>query len=206
MTTIIKERPILFSARMVKAILDGDKTQTRRVVKFVESTLTPLGHVECARDGLPIWWDSPPPQSIRDSDYYDHGMPCPYGRPGDRLWVRESFWIAEVAGEGIGNAFLVYDDEIIGSEPMPRELRRLVSAKTFGHKPSIHMPRWASRITLEITDVRVEAVTSISYNDAKSEGVDSIEEFERLWKAINGESSWRKNVWVWALGFRVVSR
>lgn len=82
----MKERPILFSAEMVRAILDGRKTQTRREVKFKGPWLDPLPHVEYARDGMPIWFSSPPTDEIRQSDYFDNGYPCPYGKPGDRLY------------------------------------------------------------------------------------------------------------------------
>jgi len=87
----IVSRPILFSSPMVRAILGGSKTMTRRVVNFDKHGFTqPLPHVEYARDGMPIWWSSPPSEKIRASDYYDNGFPCPYGRVGDRLWVRET--------------------------------------------------------------------------------------------------------------------
>ncbi len=95
---------------------------------------------------------------------------CPYGIPGDRLWVRESFWIAEMEGQGIGNQFLVYDEEM-DKEPHPSKLRPTFDMK-WGHNPSIHMPRWASRITLEVTEVRVKKLQQITEEDAKSEGVE----------------------------------
>jgi hypothetical protein len=189
-----KERPILFSGPMVRSILDGRKTQTRRIIKHRENRW------ECSDDGVtgkawPFWpcyvFGEPEPIA----------MPCPYGKPGDRLWVRETFnsdWCDQVIFKADGG-----------------------SAKDAGYtkepkwKRSIHMPRWASRITLEIIAVRVERLNEISEADAIAEGVliDGIgspggpmrvsqRAFKIFWQAINGPESWAANPWVWVIEFR----
>lgn len=145
---------------------------------------------------------------------------CPYGIPGDRLWVRESFWIAEVEGQGIGNQFLVYDEEM-NKEPHPSKLRPTFDMK-WGHNPSIHMPRWASRLTLEITNARVERLQKISTQDAMNEGLapntmpqrdndpyckidGTIRAFGQLWDSIYVKDTWEKNPWVWVIEFKRAS-
>lgn len=200
-TTAVKERPILFSGEMVRAILDGRKTQTRRVVNrkhlpFVESLLGGL------LDGK---WNQ---------------RPMPYGRPGDRLWVREAHTISN-GGDAIYRVDYPANAEARGLENIPPE-------SEVRWRPSIHMPRWASRITLEITDVRVERVRSISRDDAMAEGVervpapimaaawrdyrggpadwvtDPVRSFSGLWDSINAGRGygWDTNPWVWVIEFR----
>ena len=165
----MRERPILFSAPMVRAILAGTKTQTRRVCK---------GQREL-------------------SNVHDFQIDrCPYGQLGDRLWVRET-WLRHSVN--VPNDYLYRadhpDDGTIGPAHG-------------GWKPSIHMPRWASRITLEITDVRVERLQDISARDAWAEGitpspdVDPYHEYRDLWESINGPGSWDANPWVWAVSFK----
>lgn len=192
-----KERPILFSGPMVRAILSGAKTQTRRIVKP-----QPSPHL------LEGEWIHPP---------------CPYGRAGDRLWVRESFSIDirdplncviytatpeygkyRNAGEVVRSSF---PD---GSLPTRDESRRAMLSKFWKSKPSIFMPRWASRITLEITGIRVERLQAITNEDARDEGFANGEResesdaFRNLWDVINGEGSWEANPWVWVVEFRRV--
>lgn len=173
----MKERPILFSGEMVRAILDGRKTQTRRVIK-------PQGE----------------PYTIEDVDV----LKCPYGIPGDRLWVRETF--ADLRGMGFGHKWAYRADTPEGSES-----DRIRIGYGVRWKPSIHMPRWASRITLEITDIRVERVQDITYIDAKAEGVeyekgytDPREAFATLWNSINAKRDygWAMNPWVWIIEFK----
>lgn len=195
----MKERPILFSAPMVRALLAGTKTQTRRAMK-------------------PQPWARPEPEDGLWRLYAgDEGMepfPCPYGQPGDRLWVKESFWGCDLPGYG-DTPCVVYDDEWTGGEYAPAEPRPW--ARKFGRIPSIHMPRDASRITLEVTEVRVERLQDISRNDAAAEGVDEwaagalspqgqLEDprvqFDMLWESINGRGSWGANPWVWVVCFR----
>ena len=148
------ERPILFSAPMVRAILAGTKTQTRRIIKCPAHY-----QIEEKDDGKPWPWMY---DSERDRDHF---MPCPYGEPGTRLWVREAFmhepadycWEASVSIP-CRPASTVYRADFPDSKPGE------------GWKPSIHMPRNLSRITLEIVDVRVERLQDISEADAIAEG------------------------------------
>jgi hypothetical protein len=183
-----QERPILFSAPMVRAILDGRKTQTRRIVKGVDGN---------------SW--------IRiKGGYGTHVVDekalaaCPYGVPGDRLWVRETFQIRDTIK---GRRILV--DQ--GSEKRNgRHANYRADAENVCRwRPSIHMPRWASRILLEVTDVRVQRLHDISEADACAEGVTPIpqrhrdefdsaphrETFVGLWVRINGPSAWGVNPW-----------
>lgn len=156
----IKERPILFSAPMVRAILEGRKTVTRRVCKPQPSA---NAHTTCA-SGNPMgaWWETG-----KDINR------CPYGKPGDRMWVRETFAFADKSGSHDGAP----DDHWRPARPgMEPEIYRCWYRASDGHaadgfwKPSIHMPRWASRILLEITAVRVERLQDISEEQAKAEG------------------------------------
>ena len=197
----MKERPILFSAPMVRAILDGTKTQTRRVVKgFALELLQP--------DNF-----TPEYVALPENDL------SPVGLPGDRLWVRETFvhepadycWEASVSIP-CRPAHTVYRAD---SDPTGK-------ANGAGWTPSIHMPRALSRITLEITGVRVERLQSISDTDAIAEGVkptsdgafhieedryrapDPAECYARLWESINGAGTWAANPWVWVIEFKRV--
>lgn len=221
----MKERPILFSGPMVRAILEGRKTQTRRVVK------------------PPLWWEghritgtTPHGRSSRYQDIlssWDGGrqMFCPRGQPGDRLWVKEAF--------GFDAAY----DHV-----KPRDIREMAELKNrmietrhnkgFPHGGSIvlahkadwtpdyvhrwrssrFMPKWASRLTLEVTGIRVERLQDISEEDARAEGVqcsgcestehrhcDNLgQKFRQLWESIHGPGSWDRNPWVWAITFEEI--
>ena len=180
----MKERPMLFSAPMVRAILDGRKTVTRRIVK--------------ARDLE--WMDVH--QGLREPDNAER---CPYGQPGgDRLWVRET-WAAPHAYDHLPPRLIPQDARIhyAATEDRGGLLWR----------PSIHMPRWASRITLEVTGVRVERLRACNEVDAIAEGAPwaacgAPQEgshkagFAQLWEQINGPDSWDANPWVWVVEFR----
>lgn len=223
------ERPILFSAPMVRAILENRKTQTRRIVSDKARIGYPHHEIEKADEvsftagSLSFTWD------------------CPYGAPGDHLWVREVFgihdgdygtvlrWRADQASVWVGarGPHGESEDFILGGPVEdPPVIRRW--------KPSIHMPRWASRITLEVTGVRVERLRDISEADAKAEGCEDLTmdqeaidalandlteanalalalgpgtftakcEFMDLWQSINGADSWANNPWVWVVEFR----
>lgn len=193
----MKERPILFNADMVRAILDGRKTQTRRVVK---ADFDIIG--ECDDGSLWPWRED-------CENGGDIWYPCPYGQPGDRLWVRETWAMS-------GHQRVEYR-----AAPADGSDFRCVDR----WRPSIHMPRWASRITLEITAVRVERLQDISEEDAKAEGVWKYGDedcwkiytkttsfgtscprrsFESLWQSINGPDSWNANPWVWVIEFKRV--
>lgn len=214
----MREHPILFSGPMVRAILEGRKTQTRRVFKDQVSA-------DCRG-----WFDNG--DGTWNQMYYDtkigRAWPkswshrCPYGSAGDRLWVREA-WCHKIddttaqyvynsdgnldttcvyyAADGVdvravdGGGFQRYNKD--GSQSSP-------------WVPSIHMPRWASRIELDVVCVRVERLNDITAGDADDEGVDAtsccrIEAFQRLWDSINSVRGygWDSNPWVWVIEFTV---
>lgn len=197
--TAAKERPILFSGEMVRAILDGRKTQTRRVIKPNHA-----GRVK--EPGSRRNWHLADPNAV---------LACPYGQPGDLLWVRET-WSQDSRGGCLPNG----EDAVYYRADFPSDK---IWAGSW--KPSIHMPRWASRITLRVTDVRVERVQDISEADAQAEGAEFSElpcfsripnqrrgfrqiagyraGFLTLWDSINAGRGygWDTNPWVWALTF-----
>lgn len=201
----MKEYPILFSASMVKAILDGTKTQTRRVIK-------PRG----VSDDVAQWLHA----MAKGVD-----MPCPYGKPGDMLWVREA-WDFRHWGEP-GNPFRVMvsygADGFQKLCQSPHDWNPMLYSQP-RWRPSIHMPRWACRIELEIVSVRVERLQEITRNDAKAEGVSGAwknppekeEHYQRvllnpyvanysvLWDEINAERGfgWNVNPFVWVIEFQ----
>ena len=197
----MKERPILFSAPMVRALLDGSKTQTRRVFKLPRgcSWYEALGGEakgEIQDDNGPAWW-------------HVEEQSCPYGQPGDRLWVRETWAMDDEDG-----ALMYRADVGSGNEADDWERNRLDGVPRFKWKPSIHMPRTACRITLEITSVRVERLQDISRGDAMAEGCpfpnmakgdDPRQWYTTLWEQINGEGSWDANPWVWVVEFKKVT-
>jgi hypothetical protein len=241
-----KERPILFSSEMVRAILDNRKTQTRRVVAS-RHPIEFLGGRGQEND-LSAWgwfFDGPEHHGYavlaRGMDERrDHGcvsIPCPYGQPGDRLWVRET-WRTAANLDHLSPRQIAKKAEDAGWAmpwcPIEYEAdksRVNWDAKMWGPagktRVSIHMPRWASRLTLEVTEVRVQRLQDISENDAEAEGIErSIDDrwpwrnyeregapfvrasssFMSLWDSINGERpgcSWGYNPWVWAVSFKV---
>lgn len=208
--TIVKERPILFSTPMVQAILEGRKTMTRRIVK---------NHSELIEEVIAV------PRYMNLEEYWgqfritwesgdDAFIECPYGKPGDILWVRET-WAKDIYG-------------------------KTFSLKAHGHrlpggskwKPSIHMAKDLAQLWLQITDIRAERIEEISEADCKAEGIlrgksvsgmqsnlyfknyltspaefitDPKESFKSLWVSINGFDSWEDNPWVWVVSFKVLS-
>lgn len=219
----MKERPMLFSGPMVRALLDGSKTQTRRVVKYsIKGPSEPMDTFD--------WYD----KSGKWVGAHGRGYPfkktnaallCPYGQPGRQLWVRETWrGVVNIAPPGH------YKYAVARYIPDREHCRRVEYAATQAAdgepwRPSIHMPRWASRITLEITGVRVERLQDISEADAIAEGIVSqpyhegrflsehrpsisypsaCAAYRDLWEAINGPGSWDANPWVWAVGFKRV--
>ena len=208
----MKERPILFSGAMVRAILDGRKTQTRRIVK--ESHFIHAKYVSDGEGGL-----------LAHDTYR-----CPYGKSGDRLWVRETWlpdppadsdeWVDHtdtyVSWSGCGS-------RIDGVPPALRKPEHCIYREAWdaagwnpselAWRPGIHMPRWACRLVLQVTGVRVERLQDISEVDAACEGAgDPIAcegpdtphrtMFSRLWGSINGAGAWEANPWVWTVEFR----
>ncbi|QGT82963.1 hypothetical protein [Pseudomonas coronafaciens] len=208
-----KERPILFSAPMVCAILEGRKTVTRRALK-VQPHIDPSGNFCVGRSnyGQDIY-GKPVTKHFVSSD-------CPYGQPGDRLWVREA-WQADAQVNEVAPRELSHGEPIrYPADGASRQTgcSMITPGKT---RPSIHMPRWASRILLEITDVRVERLQEISRSDIRAEGLECPPElasddvspnyrdwypaaWRELWESINGADSWNSNPWVWVVEFKRV--
>ena len=196
------DRPILFSAPMVRALLAGTKTQTRRAVKLK------AWHTVEERDNGQHWpWMY---DGERNADYW---LPCPYGQPGDRLWVRET-WM-DLQGTGVEHRDLAGKLQRYSyAADTPPGSYGDETRKDFGLKwrPSIHMARIVSRITLEVTGVRVERLQDISEADAKAEGVSAKhtadadytarEAYSVLWEQINGPGTWDANPWVWVVEFK----
>ena len=222
----VKERPILFNGEMVRAILEGRKTQTRRVMK--------------RRPRKDEYFDSPPQFGtimdphpnrskfgvfkkirVREDLTLSELIPCPYGAPGDQLWVRETWDVCIIDGEHLPSMCYRADSTAIPtSKKKAWDLLRSDDSRSHKWRPSIHMPRWASRIQLEITDVRVERVQDISEADAIAEGVsvpssedalkpvtDAQTWFSVLWDNINAERGfgWNVNPWVWVVEFKRVN-
>ena len=188
----MNEKPILFSGPMVRAILEGRKTQTRRAVKFPVLDRNGTG---CEISGCEI------------NSCLNQGLElCPFGHPGGRLWLRETWRKAyPKTSDSEGVVYRADKDRSLGMDEYSDRHR---------WKPSIFMPRWASRITLEIVSVRVERLKDISHRDALSEGVEydvSIPEgsplarYQNLWDSINGKKyPWKSNPWVWVIEFKIV--
>lgn len=218
------ERPILFSAEMVRAILAGRKTQTRRVIKpqpqgHYWETLPgyQLKHTEAvmANGKVAVMFRHTIPQNPSPS-FENAWITCPYGQPGDALWVREGFAVQPLLwADNRGPQPIHYTaDLVVGFAGKP-DTRQI---EDYRSKPSIHMPRWASRITLRITNVRVERLQDITEEDARAEGVTPVgwidetdvgmssyrEGFSRLWDDINGPGAWDYNPWVWVISFERV--
>ncbi|WP_420323531.1 hypothetical protein [Klebsiella pneumoniae] len=201
--TKISERGMIFNAEMVRALLDGRKTQTRRPIKWKQTRFTEIGERE---DGSKWPWSE-------DAEHAcDFWHPCPFGAVGDRIWVREAF---RVYSRATDVATLVYkaSERNSWTEQTRRVPVAVCNKPATPEKwiPSLHMPRWASRILLEITGVRVERLRSMSQDDARAEGVIAASgpmeaglAFRELWDSIYGEESWKANPWVWVIEFKRV--
>ncbi len=212
----MKERPIIFSCEMVRAILEGRKTQTRRVIKPMPTSNSKYGYITIKTATHCFIW-------------YENGDKklCPFGSVGDRLWVRESWWhykalYLEQAGFKGGTITRLENGDPASFHPndsfTPEDYPRV-----WKKRPSIHMPRWASRITLEIVNVRAELLQDISEENAISEGMcweiakpfcfsdeeynfDPVLTFWRYWDKLNAKRGfgWDVNPWVWVIEFRVI--
>ncbi len=232
----IREKGLIFNSEMVRAILDGRKTQTRRPIKWKQTRFTEIGERE---DGSKWPWSE-------DAEHAcDFWHPCPFGAVGDRIWVRETWGVVSHA----------FSDDGLMIDWVPDRPTTAIHEMPFGNgyysghaiyaadgdftwgdddgyedgrscwKPSIHMPRAASRILLEITDVRVERLNAISEEDARAEGIidggclncgepepcgcanpepDATDAFAYLWQSIYGQDNWNANPWVWVIEFKRV--
>lgn len=213
----MRERPILFSGAMVRALIDRSKTQTRRLVKpQPHLAVSSIEHVEGAEFRFCA------PERVKQQ--YAHTFPlhrlrCPYGAPGDRLWVRETFALVPATAY---RASAGVNQTVNPSDTHESAIYRACFDRASGGvvwKPSIHMPRWASRLTLKVTDVRVERLRDISEEDARAEGCHDSDgaptqelsgtargAYALLWDEINGKTAkWSSNPWVWAITFEVIA-
>ena len=218
----MKERPVIFNGEMVRAILDGRKTQTRRALNWKRQPYTEMAE----RDDGSLW-----PWAEDGEHGGDIWFPCPFGEVGDRLWVRETWgvvshdfdeneriidWVPDRPATAIhempfgngyysGHAIYAVDGQFTWGDDDGHGERSC-------WKPSIHMPRAACRILLEITAVRVERLNDIRESDARAEGVMPTPgaaellvggklAFAELWASIYGHENWRANPWVWVIEF-----
>lgn len=223
----MKERPIIFNSEMVKAIIDERKTMTRRIMKVQpESNQFGLRRIiasaERSDTGKYHWTES----NATGNHIRSAPFSCPFGAVGDRLWVRESFYEHgrwQGGGYDPEDSYFVSDKQVLypaDGIQRPSERKR---EDFWRSRPSIHMPRWASRITLEITGVRVERLNAISQEDAHAEGMEltgwrptyydpdsggdfmtPYDNFAELWSSIYGAESWQANPWVWVVEFKRV--
>ncbi len=232
----MKEKPILFSGPMVRAILEGRKTQTRRIVQVQPPSdkfqLTTLADSTARKDkkhiGAHHW------AIVKDLNIVeDHGeyFRCPYGYPGDRLWVRETWWNLIEPKQAHAGTPSHLQEVLYRADWDSDRWESDYNSNDLKWRPSIFMPRWASRISLEITGVHVERLQGISEADASAEGAVTEDDvnridtdilptarklrlpyeddrvwFAHLWDEINGKrASWESNPWVWVLKFQKVS-
>lgn len=238
-----KERPILFSGPMVRAILEGRKTVTRREIKPRMRSADTQFELHQQPDGSwrPMHTFD---ESCMDAQGTEHPIVCPYGQVGDRLWVRESWQdvhpvqVTDGRYTQLGRAGIPGPPEVTSQtiyradgpypvvyhthahpyrclQPDPKHLPTPAEGGFTGWAPSIHMPRWASRILLEITDVRVERLQEITTEQIIAEGLvtslrehdavcDLREQWQQLWSGLNGTESWTSNPWVWVVEFKQV--
>jgi hypothetical protein len=201
----MSDHPIIFNGAMVRAILDGRKTMTRRVCIPRHHDRKPCEHYTPDGEGNDVIMS-------RHCEHGSEGRSCPYGGPGDRLWVRETWARCVHSPDCTGRYFRADGEHNDG-------------AKIDRWRPSIHMPRWASRLTLEVVAVRVERVRDITEDDARAEGAELVLKdgrairdidggdgwdyrlaFSELWDSINAKRGygWAVNPFVWVVTFRRV--
>lgn len=218
----MKERGMIFNSEMVRALLDGRKTQTRRIMKvqpepsksrpgdfwFSSKKLESMVHVSDLVPG-----NSP----IADCHLFFQEHCCQFGTVGDRIWVRETWAEAGASAPDLKLYRANYPAHV------PTHYENVPPAEDVRWTPSIHMPRWASRILLEITDIRVEQLNDISEEDARAEGIvdggclncgepepcgcvnpdpSATDAFAYLWQSIYGQENWNANPWVWVIEFK----
>ncbi|HDZ9750614.1 TPA: hypothetical protein RU392_000342 [Klebsiella quasipneumoniae subsp. similipneumoniae] len=213
----MKERGMIFNGEMVRALLDGRKTQTRRIIKDCTVGRDPISKFIKIGKKFIGCYPEDVPELIREC--------CPYGVPGDRIWVRETWAEAGASAPDLKLYRANYPEHV------PSIYENVPPTEEIRWTPSIHMPRTASRILLEITGVRVERLNAISEEDAQAEGVGTavwfaakgipesewkslgehgamqasyINRFATLWESIYGEESWKANPWVWVIEFKRV--
>lgn len=218
----MKERPILFSGPMVRAILEGRKTQTRRPLRIQPLDVLPMLEEKAGVEWVGLMQREPNPKGTV--------FRCKFGQPGDRLWVRETWQGPLMDADTMETKYRTSPDEFHNPKycvyaadggPAP-EFVTLDDELVCRWRPSIHMPRWACRILLEITAVRVERLQDISEADAIAEGIEKTvggfwslygqsdvdgtysprASYRALWESINGAGSWDATPWVWVVEFK----
>lgn len=231
----MKERPMLYTGAMVRAVLADAKTMTRRVMKVQPSegstvTVERYEPAIVSRSGELV-----PGPEVFGAHWGDgeFGLVCPYGQPGDRLWVRETCRAEELESGQDGVLYLA-DNHFRPINDTPSDAIQWMKMNVYGKQggtnvPSIHMPRWACRLLLEITDVRVERLQDISNEDCIAEGINRIahgregyfyhhqrtepdqhnwchpdDAYKELWESLYGAGSWDANPWVWVIEFKKV--
>lgn len=229
----MKERPILYSTPMTQAKLAGRKTQTRRIMR-VQLSCDHSGYVEADWKDKPIQWSE---IGLKHGKAYCSccgngvelskdwsGLNCPYGKPGDILWARETL----IQNGELGLEYFA-DREAIDESLIPIDYGPYGGTYSFRNIPNIHMPKWAARIWERITDIRVERLQDISEEDAIAEGIERtatiidteyyanygdedigtslhpIESYRTLWQSINGPDSWELSPWVWVIETETLS-
>ena len=221
----MKERPIIFSAPMVRAILAGTKTQTRRVVKGAPHDWAPVQPQVYSPTVIDRRGNEQPGPAAYGAGNADGEcwIRCPYGQPGTTLWVREAW-----ARDDEDGCLMYRADVGREMDADAWEHGRIEGVPRYRWRPSIHMPRWASRITLEITSVRVERLQDISEADAAAEGVTpkwepgcsgrlmealggfsfrpAASAYADLWESLHGPGSWDANPWVWVVEFKRINQ
>lgn len=196
----MKARPILFSAPMVRALLAGTKTQTRRVVTPPRGW-PQYSHADPFAMPPAVWWWN------GEHTHVGVKQECPYGQPGDRLWVRETWQHSNHPFGPLDKTCAIFYRADYSADPHGMDGEKSPEGKYRQWRPSIHMPRWASRILLEITGIRVERLQDISEADCRAEGLgDTVDRahhwYRVLWEQINGPGSWEANPWVWVVEFK----
>jgi len=208
----MNEHQILFTAPMVRALLDGSKTQTRRIVKPQPKLVTTQWEHAVAGSG--VWMATGPSEATGGTRQTWGWALCPYGQPGDQLWVRETH--RPIFGQTCGLIAVDYK-----ADPEEKWGRMRDSMGCSKWTPSIHMRREYSRINLQIESVRVERLQDISEADARAEGARSLDvatgretldpnarhgsyvaHYKHIWQEINGPLSWAANPWVWVIDFK----
>lgn len=193
---------MIFNGEMVRAILEGRKTQTRRIMKVQPVLNGSFYEVYGAGWGRSM-------KSVPAIPGHSLASNCPFGLVGDRIWVRETWAEAGASAPDLKLYRANYPAHV------PTHYENIPPADEIRWTPSIHMPRWASRLTLEITGVRVERLRDLSEDDAKSEGITPPSggvlpgweyriNFRDLWMSIYGADNWETNPWVWVIEFKVV--
>lgn len=190
----MKEIPILFSTPMVQAILDGRKTQTRRTkgLEFINDSYSEWKYLGTNDDGLHL---------MKNEHDATNGIKCPYGKPGDVLWVRETW------GHEYGGGYLY--------KASHEHMQKVGGLTDHKWRPSLFMPREACRLRLKITNVRVQRLWDISGPDCWAEGISHagwnserygsvVECYRNLWQSIYGPESWNANPWVWVVEFELI--